>query len=98
MDEVILNANQLENSVESTAVALRRTTLPFTVDPVLWRFQVPKWWRNDRGETKSNYRRLGAAYVKGTSIKIAAGPLLETVATDDEWRMLAANVIGYQQT
>lgn len=98
MDEVIVNANQLENSVESTAVAFRKTTLPFTVDPVLWRFQVPEWWRNDRGETKSNYRRLGAAYVKGTSIKIAAGALLETVHSDAEWRVLAANVVDYQRS
>jgi hypothetical protein len=98
MDEVILNANQIENSAESSAVALRKTALPFSVDPVLWRFQVPKWWRNDRGETKSNYRRLGAEYVKGTSIKIAAGPLLDTVPGDDEWRILAANVISYQKS
>lgn len=98
MDEVIVNANQLENSVQSTAAALWKTTLPFTVDPVLWRFQVPKWWRNDRGETKRNYTRLGAAYVKGTNIEVAAGPLLETVPSDQEWRTLAANVVAYQRT
>ena len=97
MDEVVVNANQLENSVQSTAACLWKTTIPFAVDPVLWRFQVPKWWRNEIGETKRNYNRLAKAYSKGTSIKMAAGPLLETVASDDEWRTLAVNVIGYQQ-
>lgn len=97
-DEVVVNANQLENSVQSTAACLWKTTLPFTVDPVLWRFQVPRWWRNEKGDTKRNYRQLGAAYTKGTSIKIAAGPLLETVPSEQEWRTLAANVVEYQRT
>jgi hypothetical protein len=97
MDEVIVNANQLENSAQSTAACLWRTTLPFAVDPVLWRFQVPRWWRNEKGETKRNYNRLAAAYSKDTSIKMAAGPLLETVASDEEWRTLAGNVIRYQR-
>ena len=97
MDEVIVNANQLENSAQSAAACLRKTTMPFAVDPVLWRFQVPKWWRNEKGETKRNYTRLATAYSKDTSIKMAAGPLLETVASDDEWRTLAANVIRYQR-
>jgi hypothetical protein len=98
MDEVMVNANQLENSAQSTAACLWKTTLPFAVDPVLWRFQVPRWWRNEKGETKRNYNRLAAAYSKDTSIKMAAGPLLETVASDDEWRILAANVIRYQRS
>lgn len=98
MDEIVVNANQLENSVQATAAALLKTTLPFSVDPVLWRFQVPRWWRNAKGDTKRNYTRLGAAYAKGTNIKIAAGPLVDTVPTDGDWRALAANVIRYQQT
>lgn len=97
MDEVIVNANQLENSAQSTAACLWKTTLPFAVDPMLWRFQVPRWWRNAKGETKRNYNRLAAAYAKDTAIKMAAGPLLETVASDEEWRTLAANVIRYQR-
>lgn len=97
MDEIVVNANQLENSPESTATALRETTLPYSIDPVLTRFQVPEWWKNDKGETKRNYARLGAAYVKGTSIQIAAGPLLQTVPSDKEWGILAANVIEYQR-
>jgi hypothetical protein len=97
MDEVIINANHLENSLESTATALRETTLPYSIDPVLTRFQVPEWWKNDKGETKRNYARLGAAYVKGTSIEIAAGPLLKTVPSDKEWSILARNVIEYQR-
>lgn len=97
MDEVVINANQVENSPDSTATALRQTTLPFAIDPVLWRFQVPERWINDKGETKKNYTRLGAAYVRGTGIKIADGPLLQTVPSDVEWRVLARNVVGYQQ-
>jgi hypothetical protein len=98
MDEVIVNANQLENSVQSTAACLWKTTIPFAVDPVLWRFQVPRWWRNEKGETKRNYNRLATAYSKGTSIKMAKGPLLETVGTDEEWRILAGNIVGYQRS
>ena len=97
MDEVLINANQLENSPESTAAALRQTGLAFSVDPMLHRFQKPAWWRNAKGETKRNYARLGKAYVCGTSIELPAGPLVEVVATEQEWRAMAANVIAYQR-
>lgn len=96
MDEVLVNANHLENSSMSTTVTLRESTVPFMVDPVLTRFQVPEWWRNKRGETKKNYTRLGNIYVAGTSIQIAAGPLLQTVPDDNEWRVVARNVLNYQ--
>jgi hypothetical protein len=97
MDEVVVNANLLENCPESTAAALQLTTLPYSIDPLLTRFQVPDWWRNDKGETKRNYARLGARYVRGTNIEIASGPLRETVPTSHEWRTLGRNVIEYQQ-
>jgi hypothetical protein len=98
MDEVLINANQLENGPESAATALRRTGLEFSVDPMLYRFQKPAWWRNGKGETKRNYARLGKAYVQGTSIELPAGPLVEVVPSDKEWRVLAANVIAYQRS
>jgi hypothetical protein len=97
MDEVIVNANQLENSAQATSAALWKTSLPFSVDPVLWRFQVPAWSRNEDGETKRNYRRLSAEYAKGMGITLGAAPLVETIATDDQWRSLARNVIAYQR-
>lgn len=97
MDEVIVNANQLENNPASTATALRRTTLPFSVDPVLYRFQLPEWWRNQKGNAKRNYARLGRAYVEGTDIAIADGPLLDTVPNEAAWRTLAVNCLQYQQ-
>lgn len=96
MDEVVVNANQLENSAESVAAAIRETTLPFSVDPVLWRFQVPEWWRNEAGETKRNYRRLAAAYSQGTTVQMDAGPLVELVCDDAEWKTLGRNVVAYQ--
>jgi hypothetical protein len=96
MDEALINANHLENRSFSTTATLRETGLPFMVDPVLNRFQVPDWWRNERGETKRNYARLGAIYVGGTTIQIGAGPLLQTVPNDDEWRLVAKNVLNYQ--
>lgn len=96
MDEVYINANQLENSPERTATALRVSGLPFSVDPMLYRFQKPAWWRNAKGETKRNYARLGKEYVRGTGIQLPAGPLLEIVGTEQDWQKLAANVIGYQ--
>jgi hypothetical protein len=98
MDELLINANQLENSPESTASALRRCGLEFSVDPMLYRFQKPAWWRNAKGETKRNYARLGKDYVRGTSIELPAGPLVEVVPTEQEWRILARNVIAYQHS
>ncbi len=97
MDEVVVNANQLENSVQSTAACLWRTDLPYSVDPVLWRFQVPAWSRKANGDAKRNYQRLGLEYSKGTDLILGSAPLLETVSTDAQWRALAANVIAYQQ-
>ena len=97
MDEVVVNANQLENSVLSTAACLWRTDLPFSVDPVLWRFQVPAWSRNAKGDTKRNYQRLGMEYSKETDLTLGYAPLLDTVSTDMQWRTLAANVIAYQR-
>lgn len=97
MDEVMVNANLLEHLPDSTAAGLRQTTLPYSIDPVLTRFQLPAWWRNERGETKRNYARLAAAYVEGTSVRIADGPLLETVPTEREWRVIASNVVSYQR-
>ena len=97
MDEIIVNANQLENSIQATTAALWETTLPFSVDPVLWRFQMPAWSRNVDGETKRNYKRLGAAYTHGIGVTLGSAPLLDTLSTDDEWRVLAANVITYQR-
>ena len=97
MDEIIVNANHLEHCPESTATALRETALPYSIDPVLTRFQMPEWWKNGRGEVKRNYARLGAAYVKGTSVEIAAGQLIYTVPSEREWRIIAANVVEYQR-
>lgn len=97
MDEVMVNANQLENSIQATTAALWKTTLPFSVDPVLWRFQVPSWSRNASGDTKRNYRRLGATYTKGLGITLGPAPLLDTVSGDKQWRSLAANVVAYQR-
>ena len=97
MDEVVVNANQLENSVQSTAAVLWKTTLPFSVDPVLWRFQLPEWSENGKGDTKRNYKRLGAAYANSTNLTLGGAPLLEVVTNDEHWRTLAANVIRYQK-
>ena len=96
-DELIVNANQLENSPESTAAHLRGTGYGYMVDPVLWRFQVPEWWRNDKGETKRNYRRLATHYSEGTNLHLEEGHLLETVQTVAEWKRLAANIVRYEK-
>lgn len=98
MDEVTINANQLENDVESAAVRLWQTTVPFSVDPVLWRFQVPAWSRNKKGLIKRNYTALGLAYAKNTRTKMASAPLVEVVRDDREWQTIAANVVEYQRT
>jgi len=97
MDEIVVNANQLENSIQTTTAALFKTALPFSIDPVLWRFQVPVWSQKSKGETKRNYMRLGAAYAKGLGVVLGAAPLLDTVTTDEQWQSLARNVVAYQK-
>ncbi|HTW07909.1 MAG TPA: hypothetical protein VME46_10380 [Acidimicrobiales bacterium] len=96
MDEVLVNANQLENSPDSTATTLRKTGVPFSIDPMLTRFQFPISLQNEKGETKRNFRRLAAAYADGTGVPIGSGPLVDMVATDDSWRAIARNVVAYQ--
>ena len=97
MDEVVVNANHLENSIQSTAAVLWRTTLPFSVDPVLWRFQLPAWSEKGKGDTKRNYKRLGAAYSRGTDLTLGGTPLLDVVKDEEHWKILGANVIRYQK-
>lgn len=97
MDEVVVNANQLENSIQSTAAVLWKTTLPFSVDPVLWRFQLPAWSDNGKGDTKRNYKRLGVAYASGTDLTLGEAPLRDVVTDEEHWRVLGANVIRYQK-
>jgi hypothetical protein len=98
MDEIVINANQLENSIQATTAALFKTTLPFSVDPVLWRFQVPAWSQKGKGETKRNYKRLGAVYAKGLGVVLGAAPLRDMITTDEQWRSLARNVVEYQKS
>jgi hypothetical protein len=96
-DELIINANLLENSPDSAETHLRKQRLRYMVDPVLWRFQVPEWWRNDKGETKRNYVKLAKAYSEGTDIRMASGPLMQTVPSTTDWQRLTANIVKYQR-
>jgi hypothetical protein len=98
-DEVMINANLVENDPYSTAVRLRETNLPITIDPVLYRFQHPGWWRSsDTGKSKPNYQRLAAAYTKGMSVDLLSGSIASTVPDAQAWRALAANAITYQHS
>ena len=96
-DELLLNANQLENSPERTSAHLRTTGYRYMVDPMLWRFQVPAWWQNERGELKRNFRRLATHYADGTRVPLGEGPALETVTERSDWERIAANVVHYQR-
>jgi hypothetical protein len=96
-DALLINANQLENNPEGTAGYLEATHLPYLVDPMLWRLQVPAWWRNERGDVKRNYARLASRYAEGTDVRMAEAPLLECVHEDGEWRLLAQNIVAYQR-
>ena len=96
MDEVLINANELENSPDSTTTALRKTAMPFSIDPMLTRFQFPGSLQNEKGETKRNFRRLAAAYSDGTGVRIGSGPLVDMVTADQSWRAIARNVVAYQ--
>ncbi|HWD08298.1 MAG TPA: hypothetical protein VHA57_04300 [Actinomycetota bacterium] len=96
MDEVLVNANQIENSPHSTTTVLRKTGLPFSIDPMLTRFQSPDSLRNDKGNTKQNYKRLVAMYGRGTDVQFGSGPLVDLVRSEASWRLIARNVIDYQ--
>lgn len=96
-DEILVNANLLEHLPDSTARAVELAALPYSIDPLLTRFQLPAWWQNDQGETKRNYARLAEAYTDGTEVKLGSLPLLDSVKRDDDWRAIARNVVVYQR-
>jgi hypothetical protein len=96
MDEVFVNANQIENSPDSTTTTLRQAALPFSIDPMLTRFQFPDSLRNEKGETKRNYKRLGAVYAQGTGVPVGSGSLIDMAMADETWTMIARNAIDYQ--
>lgn len=79
IDEIVINANQSENSIQSTRLRCGRQPCLSARGPVLWRLQVPAWSRNVNGATKRNYKRLGTAYGKGTGLTLGLAPLLDTV-------------------
>lgn len=98
LDGLIINANVLEFRATVFARRLADSALPFLVDPMLWRFQVPSWWmRGDGTTTKKNFVNLARRYSAGTGIRMGVEPLLDWVNTDADWTRLAANVIRYQR-
>lgn len=97
-DEVLINANLLENDPVSLAATLQRSELPVSIDPVLYRFQRPEWWRGEKGKPKGNYVDLGRRYAEDTGIDLPSGPLIDNVPDGRVWRKLAANVSAYQLT
>lgn len=96
-DALLINANQLENNCNGTAAYLEETRLPYMVDPMLWRLQLPAWWRNEQGDVKRNYARLASRYSEGTDVRMAEGPLLDCVPGDTEWQRIAKNIVSYQR-
>lgn len=96
-DRLIINANQMENNAKGTAAYLEETGLSYLVDPMLWRLQLPEWWRNDKGATKKNYARLAARYSAETSVRMAEGRLLDQVPDDSSWEQIGRNVVTYQR-
>lgn len=96
-DGLLVNANQLENNPEGTTGYLEATGLPYIVDPMLWRLQIPAWWRNDKGDVKRNYARLASRYAEGTDVRMAEAALLESVQHEADWKRLAVNTVTYQR-
>lgn len=96
-DALLINANQLENNPNGTAAYLEETKLPYLVDPMLSRLQFPAWWRNEEGDVKRNYARLASRYSQGTDVRMAEGPLLDTVPSDADWHQIAKNIVAYQR-
>jgi len=98
LDEIVVNANLLEYSGRTLTALLQETSLPYSVDPVLWRLQMPEWSKNADGAPKRNYQRLAAHYAMGTGLALGPSPLVETVASNGQWQLIARNAIEYQQS
>lgn len=58
-DEILVNANLVEHLPGSTAAAAQLSGLPYSIDPVLTRFQLPAWWRHEDGRPKGNFAGTG---------------------------------------
>ena len=96
-DELLVNANLLEHQPRAAAEAIAAAGVPYSIDPLLTRFQLPGWWQTDEGEFKGNYTRLGQAYVDGTGINLPSGPLMSLVASAADWERISQNVVRYQE-
>jgi hypothetical protein len=97
LDEVVVNANLLESAERTLTALLQETSLPYSVDPMLWRLQMPEWSKNAAGGVKRNYQRLAEYYSIGTGLTLGLSRLTDTVATNKQWQMIARNAIEYQQ-
>ena len=66
-DGIVLNANLAESSAASCASFVDKMSRPFCFDPVSYRFTVPEWLLQERGEgpEKRNYSRLWKKYSSG---------------------------------
>jgi hypothetical protein len=99
MDGLLINANQMEHHATATTALIHKLELPYLIDPMLWRFQVPSWWlRLDdptRPTVKVNFRNLADRYFADTAVGGAEGGLPTNLA-DSDWRMIASNVVAYQ--
>ena len=62
LDGVLINANHLEHRPAQTIQAVVNRNIPFLIDPMLWRFQVPRWWQRTDGQVKRNFEKLGVLY------------------------------------
>lgn len=96
-DELLINANLLEHQPQAAAAAIAAAGVPYAIDPLLTRFQLPGWWQDEEGEFKGNYVRLGRAYVAGTRVNLPSGPLKDHVSTEADWDQIALNVVRYQE-
>jgi hypothetical protein len=95
LDGLVINANHLEQHLRSTADKVKALGAPYLIDPMLWRFQVPAWWRREDGETKRNFSRLGGFYFAGTGHAWAESGITEL--SDSQWERVANNVVRYQR-
>ena len=96
MDEVMVNGNLLEHSLTAPPAPFGRTTLPSASTRSSRAFRCLRGG-GTKGRDEAELHAPPGRVVQGTSVQIAAGPLLETVPSDDEWRVIASNVISYQR-
>jgi len=98
LDGVLINANHLEQRPAQTIQAVVNRNIPFLIDPMLSRFQVPNWSQRTDGQMKRNFEKLALLYTRDIGIRLGQQPIIDVIQDSKDWAKLASNVVSYQRS